>query len=92
MAISDILFCQCGVTEFLVKENNTDADNFGLLCCLYGAACMGISNVRRWVKLYKMKSWMFRETSVQVDLGHHAIEEVMATLIYWKVCLPLACG
>jgi len=46
MAVTDVLFCQCAVTEFLVKEGNSAGVIHKQLGGVYGDAC----SVKRWVK------------------------------------------
>jgi len=53
MADSDVLFRQCAVIEFLVKEEIPAADIHHRLQRLYGDVCMCASSVRRWVKHFK---------------------------------------
>jgi transposase len=49
MTVTDMTFRQHAVTEFLVKDGNSAR----VICGVYGDACMGSSNVRRWVKHFK---------------------------------------
>jgi transposase len=53
MTVTDMLFRQRAVTEFLVKEENSAAVIYEQLRGVYGDVCMGASNVRRWVKHFK---------------------------------------
>jgi transposase len=53
MAVTDMLFRQRAVTEFLVKEGNSAAVIYERLRDVYGDVCMGASSVRRWVKHFK---------------------------------------
>jgi hypothetical protein len=45
MAVSDVLFHQCAVTEFLIKENSPAADICVRLHRVYGDSCVGASPV-----------------------------------------------
>ena len=60
MADNDMLFRQCAVIEFLVKEEIPAAEIHQRLQRIYGSVCMGASSVRRWVKHFK--DW---KTSIQ---------------------------
>jgi histone-lysine N-methyltransferase SETMAR len=53
MADNDMLFRQCAVIEFLVKEEIPAAEIHQRLQRAYGSVCMGASTVRRWVKHFK---------------------------------------
>jgi transposase len=53
MANNNVLFRQCAVTEFLVKEKIPTADIHQRLQRVYGDVFMGASNVRQWVKHFK---------------------------------------
>jgi len=47
MAITNMLFCQCAVTEFLVKEGKSVGVIYENLHGMYGDACMSASSVRK---------------------------------------------
>jgi hypothetical protein len=47
--LSVTLFCQCAVTEFLVKEKQLRCRH-EWLHCVNGDACMDTSSARKWVK------------------------------------------
>jgi len=53
MADNDMLFRQCAVIEFLIKEETPAAEIHQRLQRAYGSVCMGASSVRRWVKHFK---------------------------------------
>jgi hypothetical protein len=53
MAVTDMLFRQRAVTEFLVKEGNSAGVIYERFRGVYGDVCMGVSTVRRWVKHFK---------------------------------------
>jgi transposase len=53
MAVTDTLFRQCAVIEFLVKEGNSAGVIYERLRGVYGDVCVGVSSVRRWVKHFK---------------------------------------
>jgi len=53
MADNNVLFRQCAVIEFLVKEKIPTADIHHRLQRVYGDVCMSASNVRQWVKHFK---------------------------------------
>jgi len=53
MADIDMSFRQCGVIEFLVKEETPAAEIHQRLQHAYGSVCMGASSVQRWVKHFK---------------------------------------
>src|SRR5215475_10085734 len=53
MADNNMLFRQCAVIEFLVKEEIPAAEIHQRLQRAYGSVCMGASSVRRWVKHFK---------------------------------------
>jgi transposase len=50
MVVTDMLFRQRAVIEFLVKEGNSAGVIYEQLRGVYGDACMGASSVRTWVK------------------------------------------
>ena len=67
MADNDMLFRQCAVIEFLVKEEIPAAEIHQRLQRAYGSMCMGASSVRRWVKHFKDgKTEAFRKQCVSV--------------------------
>jgi transposase len=53
MTVTDMSFRQGVVSEFLVKVGNSVRVIYERLRGVYGDACMGASNVRRWVKHFK---------------------------------------
>jgi transposase len=53
MADNDVLYHQCAVIEFHVKEEIPAADIHYRLRRVYGHVCMGASSVRWWVKHFK---------------------------------------
>ena len=48
-----MMFCQCAIIEYFVKEEIAAADIHHRLQSVYGNVCMGASSVRRWVKHFK---------------------------------------
>jgi hypothetical protein len=50
IAVTDMAFRQRAVIEFHVKEGNLAGVMYEQLRGVYGYACMGTSNVRRWVR------------------------------------------
>ena len=63
MADNDVLFRQCAVIEFLVKEEIPAADIHHRLQRAYGDVCMGASSVERWVKHLKDGNTSIRDQS-----------------------------
>jgi len=53
MAVTDMLFRQSAVIEFLVKEGNAAEDIYKRLRDVHRNNCLGASSVRRWVKHFK---------------------------------------
>jgi transposase len=53
VAVTDMSFRQCAVTEFLVKEGNSAEVIYERLRGVYEDVCIGVSSVRRWVKHFK---------------------------------------
>lgn len=53
MADSDVLFRQCAIVEFLVKEEIPAAEIHCTLQCAYENVSMDTSSVGRWVKQLK---------------------------------------
>jgi hypothetical protein len=46
MAAIYVLFHQCAVIEYLIKENSLAADIVDQLCCIYGDILRGVSSVQ----------------------------------------------
>jgi transposase len=53
MAVTIMSFLHRAIIEFLVKEANSAGVIYERLRGVYGDVCMGVSNVRRWVKHFK---------------------------------------
>jgi len=53
MADNDMLFRQCAVIEFLIKEEIPATEIHQRLQRVYGSVCMGASSVQRGVKHFK---------------------------------------
>jgi hypothetical protein len=95
IAATYMSFRQRAVTEFLLEVGNSAGVIYDRLRDVYGDVCMGVSNVRRWVKHFKDGNTdiadqprcgrprtvaTVREIVAQLGVGHLAVQEMMGIL------------